>query len=290
MPRGRWRVNAGRLLTVALVAAVTVAQLTGGVGRGGTGGSAAGHPRARVPQRTAAPTRHPPQLADTVRIRVRALSQFPELPYGCEVTSLAMLLAWAGHPVSNTVLAGEIARDPTPPVLRAIPGFHGNPLMEVTRWGNPNEGFVGSMTGRNGALGYGVYHGPVVRLLRRILPGRAEDLTGAAWTRILSVVAGGTPVVVWTTITFQPTREWVTWQSPEGPVTATPLEHAVLVVGYTPTSILINNPYNGEALEPVARGPFVAAWKQLGAQAVTVRMPAPEPRQPHHRTGRRSRP
>lgn len=202
-------------------------------------------------------------------IKVPAQSQLPELENGCEVTSLSMLLTAVGHPVSKMVLAQEQPTDPTPPVLKQIPGFKGNPLMEVTYWGNPNVGFVGSVSGKN-ALGYGIYNGPLAKLLNSVLPGRALDLTGKPFQDILAHVASGTPVEVWTTINFLPTQQWVTWQSPEGPVTVTPLEHAVLLVGYNATQVFVNNPYTGEAAEPVNRSDFVAAWKQLGRQALTV--------------------
>lgn len=165
-------------------------------------------------------------------------------------------------------------------MLQLIPGFTGNPLLEVVSWGNPNVGFVGSVTG-HAHLGYGIYHGPLDALLNTMLPGRAEDMTGDPFTQILDHVAHGVPVEAWTTITFQPTTDWVTWQSPEGPVRATPLEHAVLIVGYTPTSVIINNPYTGQANEAVNRADFIAAWQELGKQAVTVRLPVVPRRGPN---------
>jgi len=215
-----------------------------------------------------------PALPTSYQLSVPPLSQLPQLENGCEVTSLAMLLTAVGHPVSKMTLAAEEPTDPTPAVLKPIAGFSGNPILEVVRWGNPNVGFVGSVVGGS-QLGYGIYHGPLLRLLSQILPGRAEDLTGDPFSTLLRHVAEGVPVEAWTTITFQPTDDWVTWQSPEGPVRATPLEHAVLIVGYTPTSILVNNPYTGQAGEAVNRTAFVEAWRQLGRQAITVTIPRP---------------
>ncbi len=204
---------------------------------------------------------------------VPAQSQLPQLQNGCEVTSLSMLLTAVHHPVSKMTLAAEQPTDPTPAVLKPIPGFKGNPILEVVSWGNPNVGFVGSVEG-GAQLGYGIYNGPLDHLLNEILPGQAEDMTGDSFTQILDHVAHGVPVEAWTTINFEPTNDWVTWQSPEGPVTATPMEHAVLIVGYTPTTVIINNPYTGQANEAVNRADFIAAWTQLGSQAITVRLPA----------------
>ncbi len=204
---------------------------------------------------------------------VPAQSQLPQLQNGCEVTSLSMLLAAVNHPVSKMTLAAEQPTDPTPAVLKPIPDFKGNPILEVVSWGNPNVGFVGSVEGGS-KLGYGIYNGPLDHLLNQILPNQADDMTGDSFTQILDHVAHGVPVVAWTTINFLPTNDWVTWQSPEGPVTATPMEHAVLIVGYTPTTVIVNNPYTGQANEAVNRADFIAAWKQLGEQALTVHLPA----------------
>ena len=223
--------------------------------------SGTGDPRPKVKVTRPLPTRY--------LIRVPALDQYPQLPNGCEVTSLAMLMAAVGHPMSKMTLAAEMPKDPTPLRLSTTTNADGQTVHHVAFWGNPNVGFVGSVY--RAGYGYGIYHGPMVRFLNRLLPGRAEDLTGSAFSVVLRHVATGIPVEVWTTTTFHPTTDWVTWQSPEGPVRATPLEHAVLIVGYAPGVLYINNPLNGQAAEPVAEAPFLQSWRQLGKQAITVR-------------------
>jgi uncharacterized protein YvpB len=208
-------------------------------------------------------------LPRSARLEAPAMRQAPLLN-GCEVTSLAMLLTYFGRPVSKYVLEALAPRATTPPVLAIRPGFHGNPLLEVVRWGNPEEGFVGSMRGADGALGYGMYNRPAVRLVDMLWPEAGLDLTGRPFASVEAFVAAGIPVVVWTTIDFQPTEDWVTWASPEGPVRATPMEHAVLLVGYGPGTLWVNNPATGAAAQPVPKAPFLAAWRQLGQQAVTI--------------------
>ncbi|MDA8194133.1 MAG: C39 family peptidase [Thermaerobacter sp.] len=201
-------------------------------------------------------------------IQVPAKDQYPQLPNGCEVTSLAMLMTAVGHPVSKMTLAQQMPVDPTKLVLTSTTA-DGETVHHVQYWGNPNVGFVGSVY--QAGEGYGIYHGPMTAFLNRLLPGRAEDLTGKPFSDILQHVASGIPVEVWTTTTFQPTSDWVTWQSPEGLVTATPLEHAVLLVGYSPGYLYVNNPLNGVAAQKVPEAPFIQAWQQLGGQAITVR-------------------
>lgn len=220
----------------------------------------------------ATPPKHPvlpTPLPKSVLIKVPAKDQYPQLPNGCEVTSLAMLMTWAHHPVSKLTLAREMPKDPTKLVLSSYTNESGQTVHRVISWGNPNVGFVGSVY--QAGEGYGIYHGPMVRFLNRLLPGRAEDMTGSSFRAILAHVAQGIPVEAWTTTTFKPTTDWVHWQSPQGEVVATPWEHAVLIVGYGPGYLLVNNPLNGEAAQKVPRAPFIQAWRQLGKQAITLK-------------------
>ena len=196
-----------------------------------------------------------------VLLRVPAFSQLPDLHNGCEVTSLSMLLNHLHIKVANTTLADEIRKDPTPLQL--------GPDGQIVRWGNPNYGFVGSVTGT--APGYGVYHQPIAELLDKVDHGQALDLTGSSFARVLSVVATGRPVIVWTTLSFAPVSDWLTWQSPEGTVHATLYEHTVLLVGFDKDQVFVNNPLTGTAAEAVPIQPFKDSWVQLGRQAVTVK-------------------
>ncbi len=225
------------------------------------------------PKRSVKPVRSgstaPKALPTSYLIHVPAKDQYPQLPNGCEVTSLAMLMTAVGHPVSKMTLAAEMPVDPTKLVLGTSTTPSGQVVHTTQYWGNPNVGFVGNVY--KAGYGYGIYNGPMYKFLNRLLPGRAENLTGKPFSTILAHVAQGIPVEVWTTTTFQPTTDWVTWNSPEGLVTATPYEHAVLIVGYKPGYLYINNPLNGEAGQKVAEAPFIQAWDQLGHQAITVR-------------------
>lgn len=271
MGASRWRLA---MLTAGTVA-LTVTGASCGESRDRPGGAAAAARSAIPPAVTPKPPDRPSSPATTsgpshqrdVVLAVAAQSQLPELPNGCEDTSLAMLLPAVGHPVDRLELARTQPVDPTPVAWR--PGSGDQPGLDaVTSWGNPNVGFVGNVDGRPG---YGIYHGPLRQLLDQQLPGRALDLTGQPFTADLAQVDRGVPVVVWTTTTYTPTDDWVTWQSPTGPVRATSYEHAVLLVGHTQTSLLINDPLTGKAAVPVDPGRFEAAWRQLGAQALTVR-------------------
>jgi uncharacterized protein YvpB len=194
-------------------------------------------------------------------IHVQPLSQKPELRNGCEVTSLAMLLQHLGHPIAKTELAARLAKDPTPARYDA--------QGRLIAWGDPNDGFVGDITGRK--IGFGVYHAPLARLLDSVLPGRALDLSGSHFDDVLGHMAKTRiPVVVWTTVPLEPTMLWTTWQGPHGPIRATFQEHAVLLVGFDDRYVYINDPFDGTAAKPVERERFLATWHQLGRQAITA--------------------
>lgn len=203
-------------------------------------------------------------FASTTRVLlpVEVQGQLPSLPNGCEATSLSMLLSAVGAPVDKALIAREQDTDPGQPVFAGAPGD----LTRIASWGDPEQNFVGNVTGR---YGYGVYHAPLARLLDRRLPGRARDLTGGSFQDLVRQVDSGTPVVVWNTTSLRPTDQWVTWAGPAGPVRATFKEHAVLLVGHTPTALIINNPLTGRQ-ETVPAEPFITAWRQLGRQALTV--------------------
>ncbi|WDL98820.1 C39 family peptidase [Alicyclobacillus sp. ALC3] len=200
-------------------------------------------------------------LPASVMLNVPPQNQNPQLPNGCEVTSLSMLFTAIGHPVSKMTLAKEQPYDPTPRV-KAASG-------RIISWGNPNVGFVGSPY--VWVDGFGIYHGPIVKLMNKILPGEGLDLTEHPFGELLSYVARGVPVEAWVTANLKPTdRFWETWQTPEGPIRVTQEEHAVLIVGYDQNYIYINNPLTGQKDEPVKRANFLGAWHQLGNQAVTI--------------------
>lgn len=184
----------------------------------------------------------------------------PELDNGCEVVSLSMLLQHAGKPVSRLQLAQEVAKDPTP--------IQTDERGRIIYWGDPNVGFVGDITGKQ--KGYGVYHGPLTQLLNRHLPGKAQDLSGNNFDKVLESISSGHPVVAWTTSFFDTTKDWVYWNSPTGQVGATFHEHAVLIVGFNKKTVEINDPLDGKR-KRVSREQFRRSWEMMGKQAVTYR-------------------
>ncbi|MBP1933612.1 C39 family peptidase [Ammoniphilus resinae] len=200
------------------------------------------------------------ERAASVLLDVPIIKQLPDLYNGCEVTSLSMLLNFAGIPVDKLELAEKVKKDPTP--------FKGRSLLSISEWGDPNEGFVGDITGKR--KGYGVYHGPLFELLKEYANDQAVDLTGEEFTALEWALTNGNPVVIWTTANFSLTNEWVTWKKNDRTIRATFKEHVVLLVGYDNQFVYLNDPLSGNKAMRVERTAFIKSWKQMGSQAVTM--------------------
>jgi uncharacterized protein YvpB len=188
------------------------------------------------------------------------ISQFPELPRGCEVTSLAMLLQYAGINANKLTLAKEIKKDSTPLTYK----------KGMKYFGNPHVGFVGDMYSFQNP-GLGVYHEPIAELAERYFPGRIVNLTGQSFESVLHYVGAGHPVWVITPITYSylPNSYWETWQTAQGPIRITNKEHSVLITGYDQDHIYFNDPYDGMKNKRKPLKSFIEGWKQFGNQAIS---------------------
>ncbi|OOR28257.1 MULTISPECIES: C39 family peptidase [Bacillus cereus group] len=186
---------------------------------------------------------------------VPLIQQLPELDRGCEVTSLAMMLQYAGVSVDKMKLANEIKKVD---------------FMADGVRGNPNEGFVGNIYTFSES-GYGVYHGPLFQLAKKYLPNKAVDLTGKSIEEMYKSVKAGQPVVMITNATYAPLDEdeFTTWETNSGDVSITYNEHCVVLVGYDKESVYIRDPLDDSLDVKVPRGNFEQAWVQMGSQAIS---------------------
>ncbi|WP_033657099.1 C39 family peptidase [Bacillus cereus] len=186
---------------------------------------------------------------------VPLIQQLPELDRGCEVTSLAMMLQYAGVSVDKMELANEIKKVN---------------FMEGGVRGNPNEGFVGNIYTFSES-GYGVYHEPLFQLAKKYLPNKAVDLTGKSIEEMYKSVKAGQPVVMITNATYAPLDEdeFTTWETNSGDVSITYNEHCVVLIGYDKESVYIRDPLNDSLDVKVPRESFEQAWIQMGSQAVS---------------------
>lgn len=105
-----------------------------------------------------------------VKIDVPVISQMPELPTGCEMTAVAMLLQYKGIKISKFQVA-----DQTPRSMNADAGFIGDPYSPTGGW---------------------VFPQGIAPVVNKYL-GKSVDLTGASISTIYKKLTQGHPVVVW---------------------------------------------------------------------------------------------
>ncbi|MBU5341966.1 C39 family peptidase [Caldifermentibacillus hisashii] len=201
------------------------------------------------------------KIKGSVIIDAPLIKQYPELPRGCEVTSLAMLLQFAGENVDKMTLANEVKKDPTPYSVSGGKVY----------FGNPHDGFVGDMYSLKNP-GLGVFHEPIRELAEQYLPGRIIDMTGSDFEKLKIPLSAEQPVWVIINTVYQKISEdlFQTWETPSGAVKVTSKEHSVLVTGYDDQFIYFNDPLTGIKNKTAPIQDFKEAWVQMGSQAITI--------------------
>ncbi len=199
-------------------------------------------------------------LKQEVHIGVPTVKQYPELPRGCEVTSLSMLLNYYGFDVDKMTLAKKVKKSEQ--VYQNIDG--------QIHYGDPNEGFVGNMYNLN-EPGFGVYHEPIASLARQFAADRVHDFSGGSFYEILEHLDNGQPVWIITNTLYKqlPSELFESWITPNGSQKITMKEHSVLVTGYDSEYMYFNDPLTGQQ-KKAPRNDFKEAWVQMGKQAIAI--------------------
>ncbi|GMM17484.1 C39 family peptidase [Lactobacillus amylovorus subsp. amylovorus] len=190
------------------------------------------------------------------KLNVPLENQMPDLPNGCEVTSLSMLMNYYGIKVSKNELAETIQ--------------HVDSFTDGGKYrGNPHQGFVGHMTIAN--AGWCVYNEPLYNVARKYT-SHIENITGSDFLSLLKLVSNGHPVMIITTTTFNKVNNMQTWDTNTGKVNVTPSSHACVITGYSKPKkvIYVNNPY-GYKNQPVNWKNLQASYNQQGRQALYIR-------------------
>lgn len=200
-----------------------------------------------------------PTVSNRAMLDVPLVKQNPELRYGCEVTSLTMMLQFAGVNTNKMELFSAIKKD-SDPIQRARNG-------DIISWGDPADGFVGDMTGKR--AGYAVFDKPMEELVNRYLPGRAVNLTNRSFDEVLKHVSKGFPVVVWTTGDYRLPDRPESWSHGNETITS-PLDlHAVVLVGFDEQNVYLNDPLSGRKQHAVNKQQFIGSWNALQSRAIS---------------------
>ena len=199
-------------------------------------------------------------LSQKILLDVALINQYPELPRGCEVTSLSMLLNSQNINIDKMDLAKEVSKS-----NQKYKGVEGSKVI-----GNPNEGFVGDMYNLK-KYGYGVYHEPINELFQKYSGNNTIDMSGYKFEDLLVFINKGAPVWIITNTTFKELEEknYKLVNINGEDIIITPKEHSVIITGYDDKNVYINDPLKKQKNIKVNKNDFKEAWEQMGSQAIT---------------------
>lgn len=195
-------------------------------------------------------------LPEKLFLKVPRIFQNPELPTGCEVTSLAMVLQHLGYNVYNTELAymwldkGE---------------YRASDFRKV---------FVGEPTS---VFAYGCFAGVIERCANKYLSSKksslkAENITGCEPDLLYRYVANGTPVIVWATGNMEECyydKQWIDKET-GNVITWVRNEHCLVLTGFDfeQNLVYVNDPIKGRTAYPMDL--FEYRFKQMESQAIVI--------------------
>ncbi len=156
-----------------------------------------------------------------VKLGVNYLPQYPELPTGCEITSLTTVLNYYGYDVSKTTMSDDYLEKSIDKVADFWKVFLGNPRSN----------------------GFGCYAQPIVDAANKYLKEKdnkykAVNSSGTKFEKLLKEVENGNPVIIWSTMYGEKendlrepytTYKWeidgktIQWIAPE---------HCMVLIGY----------------------------------------------------------
>ncbi|EST12168.1 C39 family peptidase [Sporolactobacillus laevolacticus] len=114
------------------------------------------------------------KIPKSYRMNVAAISQLPNLPAGCEITAVTMMLRYHGANVTKEQMAEEMPRATN---------------------GDPNTGFVGSPYSKSGVT---IYPPALMQLVKKYA-GSSVNLTGVSTDQLKNYLSKNHPVVIWGT-------------------------------------------------------------------------------------------
>ncbi len=197
-----------------------------------------------------------------IQLDVPQILQNPELPNGCEITSLCQVLNYLGLPAEKCDLADHY-------------------LPQSPRWygADPDEVYMGNPRRDDGSPQEGCYcfAGPLVTAAERWLAAhdvtayRPRDLTGAEEETLCAQLEQGRPVIFWASLHFQDIQY--------DPCGAYPLPggrshrvfhqlHCMVLSGMDEAYFYVTDPLNFNRQVP--REQFMKIYRQLGRRAVVL--------------------
>lgn len=192
------------------------------------------------------------------------IRQMPELPTGCEITALTMMLNYYGYSVDKMTMASEYLPVIPAEFYEGADGRVYGPDMDNFFVGDPSaSGYIcGTGAIRSAADAY---------LEDRDSALRAKDLTGTPLPELYALVRDGTPVLVWVTIGMAERDEVQGWYTADGRwMEWSRNDHGAVLIGCSNDMVTIADPLSG--LRVYSRDRFEHVFASRGSQCVALFM------------------
>ena len=191
------------------------------------------------------------------------IEQYPELPTGCEITAMTMLLNYYGYNVDKVTMALDYMPKVQAEFYRSEDGRLMGPDLENFFVGDPTE-----------ETGYICGTGAIVTAANRYLADVGSDLTAAAMKnvqpeKLYDLIDQGTPVVIWCTINMEDRAETDGWYREDGTYMVwSTNDHGAVLIGYDEDTVTVADPIYSRIT--VSRDQFEKIFAERGGQCVIL--------------------
>ena len=192
-------------------------------------------------------------------INVPTISQFPDLPTGCEAVSATMVLQYYGVDIT--------AEDFVLSWLECSDDFH----RENGRlYGpDPNKVFAGNPFVVNS---YGCFAEPIINAINHnSYDCKAQKISNGILSELCyEYIDNDKPLLIWATMNMEDSYEGNSWYLEDGTkFTWIAREHCLVLVGYNDAYYLLNDPMTGNVVA-YRKDVVEKRFAELGGQAIYV--------------------
>ena len=191
------------------------------------------------------------------------IEQYPELPTGCEITAMTMVLNYYGYNVDKVTMAMDYMPKVQAEFYRSEDGRLMGPDLENYFVGDPTE-----------ETGYICGTGAIVTAANAYLTDVGSDMTAVAMKNaqpeeLYDLIDQGTPVVIWCTINMEDRAETDGWYREDGTYMEwSTNDHGAVLIGYDEDTVTVADPIYSRIT--VSRVQFEKIFAERGGQCVIL--------------------
>lgn len=192
-------------------------------------------------------------------INVPAISQYPELPTGCESVATTMILQYYGDNITAEEFAGSW--------LECSEAFY---KSNGKLYGpDPNEVFAGNPFKESS---YGCFADPIVNAINNHSQNfTAQKITEKTLAELCEeYIDNNEPLLIWATMSMKESGVGTKWYLEDGSVFSwIKGEHCLVLVGYNDDYYYLNDPMSGSVVA-YQKNIVESRFSELGQQAICI--------------------